>query len=153
MSSLWTPDGERPVRRSTGTGPGSGPGTRSGGGSGNGFSEGFGDGFGDGFEDGTDDDLQGYTAAELAAATAELLAAPASAVVANHCVGLFQLAALHLSQEAPRFGEAALAIDALGAIVEGLGARLGDDEATLVDALAQIRLAFVQVQAAGGSRG
>ncbi len=145
MSSLWTPDGERPVRRSSAPGPASG--TGSGTGSGDGF------GYGDGFGEGADDDLQDYTAEELAAATAELLAVPASAVVANHCVGLFQLAALHLSQEAPRFDEAALAIDALGAIVEGLGARLGDDEATLVDALAQIRLAFVQVQAAGGRRG
>jgi hypothetical protein len=40
-----------------------------------------------------------------------------------------------------------LAIDALGALVEGLAGRLGDAEPSLVDALAQIRMAFVQIQA------
>jgi hypothetical protein len=69
-------------------------------------------------------------------------------VVANHCVGLFQLAALHLNQESPKLDEAGLAIDALGAVVEGLGPRLGEHEQPLRDALAQIRLAFVQVRTA-----
>jgi hypothetical protein len=36
----------------------------------------------------------------------------------------------------------------LGAIVEGLGPRLGEHEQPLRDALAQIRLAFVQVRTA-----
>jgi adenylate cyclase len=35
----------------------------------------------------------------------------------------------------------------MGAIVEGLAGRLGEVEAELADGLAQIRLAFVQVQA------
>ena len=36
----------------------------------------------------------------------------------------------------------------MASIVEGLGDRLGDDEGTLSDGLAQIRLAFVQLKAA-----
>ena len=48
----------------------------------------------------------------------------------------------------PNLEEARLAIDALGALVEGLENRLGEHEATLKDALHQIRMAFVQVSRA-----
>ncbi len=48
-------------------------------------------------------------------------------------------------------GNDVLAIDALGSLVEGLGDRLGPDEEALRDALAQIRLAFVQIKNAGGA--
>lgn len=88
--------------------------------------------------------------AELAEVQRQLLETPASVIIANHAIGLFQLAALHLNQQPPNFVDAQLAIDALGAIVEGLGDRLGKDEEPLKDALAQIRLAFVQIKAAGG---
>ena len=53
--------------------------------------------------------------------------------IANHAIGLFQLAALHLSQRPPNLEEAPLAIDAMGALVEGLAGRLGEDEAPLKD--------------------
>ena len=46
-------------------------------------------------------------------------------VVANHAYGLFELAALHLSAKPPSLDQARLAVDALGALVEGLGDRLG----------------------------
>ena len=77
----------------------------------------------------------------------QLAETPAHVVITNHCVGLFNLAALHLNQPEPDLEAAQLAIDGLAAIVEGLGSRLGDDAPTLADALAQIRLAFVQVKA------
>jgi hypothetical protein len=82
---------------------------------------------------------------ELAAMTAEIAQVPASAVIANHVVGLFQLAAVHLQIDPPNFPDATLAIDAMSAVVDGLKGRLGPDESTLVDALSQIRMAFVQV--------
>ena len=44
-------------------------------------------------------------------------------------------------------------IDALGALVEGLSGRLGEDEATLHDALAQLRIAYVQIKGAGQAPG
>ena len=88
--------------------------------------------------------------AELAEVQRQLLETPASVIIANHAIGLFQLAALHLNQQPPNFVDAQLAIDALGAIVEGLGNRLGPDQDPLRDALAQIRLAFVQIKSAGG---
>jgi hypothetical protein len=85
--------------------------------------------------------------AELAEVQRQLAETPARVVITNHCVGLFNLAALHLNRPDPDFEEAQLAIDALAAIIESLGDRLGDDASTLADALAQIRLAFVQVKA------
>jgi hypothetical protein len=86
-------------------------------------------------------------AAELAEIRNKLARVPAAQVVANHAMGLFELAAIHLGQQPPSFSEAALAIDAMGAVVEGVGAeRLGPAGPTLVDALAQIRLTFVQLR-------
>jgi len=87
-------------------------------------------------------------AAEMAEVRSKLATVPAAQVVANHAMGLFELAAIHLQQERPQFSEAALAVDAMGAIVEGVGAdRLGDVGPTLTDALQQIRFAFVQIKA------
>lgn len=83
----------------------------------------------------------------------ELANTPAAAVVANHCFGLFQLAALHLSLQPPKLDQAQVAIDALGALIEGLAGRLGPDEQQLKDGLAQLRLAFVQIKAAADQSG
>lgn len=87
--------------------------------------------------------------AELQEAREQLASTPASLVVANHAIGLFQLAAIHLDREPPNLEDARLAIDAFGALVEGCRGRLGEEEDALVEALAQIRLAFVQVSKAG----
>jgi len=66
-------------------------------------------------------------------------------VIANHAYGLFELAALHLSNQPPRLAAARLAIDALGALVETLDERLGQHAPALRDGLAQIRVAYVQI--------
>jgi hypothetical protein len=76
---------------------------------------------------------------------------PAEVVVANHVMGLYELAAIHLGAAPPDLGQAALAIDAVGCLVDGLGDRLGPDSATLRDALQNIRLAFVQIKGAQAS--
>lgn len=73
---------------------------------------------------------------------------PAQVVVTNHVMGLYELAAIHLSSEPPDLPGASLAIDAVGALVDGLGDRLGPDTPTLRDALANIRMAFVSVKSA-----
>jgi hypothetical protein len=146
MSSLWTPGGEHrvPPSRDEPTGRGvraTGP-----------------------ADDDPDDDLDdvdelddGTDEAELAQAAAEMQAeidaarrrvagAPAADVVANHAMGLFELAAIHLSTQPPHLADASLAIDALGALVDGVGDRLGEAGPTLREALTQLRLAFVQVK-------
>ncbi|HVM01557.1 MAG TPA: hypothetical protein VM263_02720, partial [Acidimicrobiales bacterium] len=83
----------------------------------------------------------------------QLAETPASVVIANHCFGLFELAALHLSLQPPQLDQAQLAIDALGAVVEGLAGRLGEEEQTVRDGLAQLRLAYVQLKSATGAAG
>jgi hypothetical protein len=72
--------------------------------------------------------------------------APAEVVVTNHVMGLYELAAIHLSAEHPDLASAALAIDAVACLVDGLGDRLGPEASTMRDALANIRLAFVQIK-------
>jgi len=89
---------------------------------------------------------------ELKAVQEQLLKTPAEVVVANHAMGLWDLAALHLSSKPPQLAQARLAIDALSALLEGLRGRLGEAEATLVDGLTQIRMAFVQVANATSRR-
>ena len=81
----------------------------------------------------------------LAEARARLADTPANIVVANHVVGLYELAAIHLGANPPRFDDARLAIDALAAIVDALGSRLGQDHETYKDALANIRLVYVKL--------
>ncbi|MEL7156130.1 MAG: hypothetical protein AAFN30_05965 [Actinomycetota bacterium] len=81
---------------------------------------------------------------ELAEARVRLMETEVSTVLANHAVGIYELAAIHLTADEPKIEEARLAIDGLAALVEGLEGRLGEGEATLRDGLHQIRLAFVQ---------
>lgn len=86
-------------------------------------------------------------AAEALAETRQRLAeVPAEVVVVNHVMGLYELAAIHLSAQPPRLFEAALAIDSVACLVEGLEGRLGDEETTLKLALDNIRIAFVQIK-------
>jgi hypothetical protein len=93
---------------------------------------------------------------ELAAirqARAELASVPVADIVANHAVGLWELAILHLSPDPmpdgsparPRMEEAALAIDALASMVDTLGGRLAPHDQMLRDAVTQLRMAFVQL--------
>ena len=76
----------------------------------------------------------------------------AEVVVANHVMGLYELAAIHLGASPPDLKQSALAIDAVACLVEGLGDRLGPDAATMRDALANIRLAFVQIKSTLAAR-
>jgi len=82
----------------------------------------------------------------------QLLEAPVELVISNHAMGLWELAALHLSQKPPQLPEAQMAIDAMAAIVEGLQGRLGEPEATLSEGLSRIRMAFVQIANAQRAR-
>jgi len=140
MSTLWTPSGEHPVDPKSPRGadgvprdPAADPiyGDSDPGGS---------------AESGAPEDPE--EAAEIEALRRQLAETPADIVVANHCYGLFELAAVYLSQRPPLLPQAQLAIDALGALIEGLAGRLGETEPQLREALAQIRLGFVQVEAA-----
>lgn len=90
--------------------------------------------------------------AQLEAMREQLLQAPVEAVIANHAMGIWELAALHLSARPPQLAKAQLAIDALSSLVDGVQGRLGEAEKTLRDGLAQIRMAFVEIHRAEQAR-
>ncbi len=81
-----------------------------------------------------------------------VLATPVIEHIGGHAMAMFELAALHLEREAatggeekPDLAEASLAIDAMAALVEGLGDRLEPYRAQLESALNQLRRAFVEL--------
>ena len=126
MSSLWTPSGEHfpkketPDEAAAGGGPGGGG--------------------------GGDAQSQAEAQAAVDAMRAQLANTPAEIVVANHCYGLFELAAIYLSQTPPMLFQARLAIDGLGYLLDGLQGRLGEAEPSLRESLSQLRLAFVRLE-------
>jgi len=96
-------------------------------------------------------DAVGDAQAAIDEARRRVADAPAEVIVTNHVMGLYELAAIHLSAEEPNLPAAALAIDAVGCLVDGLGDRLGDEARTLRDALANIRMAFVEIKGRAGA--
>jgi len=124
VSSLWTPDGERPVARPSSPAGGAPPGADA---------------------EPVDDEA---LAAEVEAMRAQLASAPVEEVLANHCYGLFELAAVYLSQQPPLLPQARVAIDALGCLVTGMEGRLGENEPALADGLRNLQMAWVQIDGA-----
>jgi hypothetical protein len=86
---------------------------------------------------------------------AQIRATPAIDIVANHAVQLFELALVYMGVAsppdaqgrvpAPDLTQAGVAIDAMAALVDGLGSRFSEHEQTLHDALSQIQMLYVQV--------
>lgn len=122
MSTLWTPEGERPIRREAPADPSPTP-PRADAGAGE----------------------REPTEEQVKEMTERLARTPVEVVVANHAFGMFELAALHLSQQPPQLAQARTAIDALSALVEGMAGRLGEPEDQLKEGLSQLRMAFVQI--------
>ena len=83
-------------------------------------------------------------AKQLAEARSQILQAEVTDVIANHALGIYELAAIHLTAEEPNLEQAQLAIDALASLVEGMDGKLGQAEPTLKEALQQIRMGFVE---------
>ena len=146
MSSLWTPDGERrvpPAGDDPGTSTANGP---------------------DASEPlraaaealGVDlDSLSAEERQQLAAELNEMMrvrqeiaATPAAEMISNHMIRFLDLATIYLETEPPSFGEAATAIEAFRAVLDGVGDRLGDQRPMLAEALGQIQMIFVQVKQA-----
>jgi hypothetical protein len=121
MSSLWTPGGEVPVDRDRPSQDA--PAAEASGAPGP-----------------DDEELR----AQFEEMQRQVLEAPAANVVAQHAAALYELAAMHLSQEQPRLADARLVIDALTALVEGLQGRLGAAEEPLAAALPQLKMAYVE---------
>ena len=127
MSSFWTPSGEHEISRESDDAPSPNPAP---------------DFVG---ESDIDPETSAAMEQQLREAQEQLLSVPAGQIVANHVIGLFELAALHLRVDPPNLDEARLPIDAMGVLVEQLGDQLPEHQ-TLAAALHQIRLAYVEVQ-------
>lgn len=156
MSSLWTPDGERPVSRSgaTGTDPGAGS-----------AGQDTGDAAAEPLRaaaaalgvdlDSLDPDERRQLAGELQEmmrVRSEIAATPAAEMIANHLIRFLDLATIYLEAEPPAFGEAATAIEAFRTVLDGIGDRLGDHRPMLTEALGQVQMIFVQVKEAHEGR-
>jgi hypothetical protein len=151
--TLWTPSGEHPVDRRSGdtgsrgptqtetsTSPASSP-----------DAAGTGSGTAAEPEGPSLDDLSPEQRAQveemtrqMEAARARMLQLPVGTVVGQQALQFYELAAIYLSQDAPRLDDARIAIDALTAVVEKLGSRLGEAEQPLRQAVNQLQLAFVE---------
>lgn len=143
--SLWTPSGEHPVERDRDRSqPSSGPAGPPAGGPDE-----------PSFEDLTPEQQAQVEdmSRQMEAAQARMLAMPAGVVVGQQALQFYELAALYLSQDPPRLAEARMAIDALAAVAEKLGDRLGEAEQPLRQALNQLQMAFVQVAKAVEAEG
>ncbi len=130
MSTFWTPSGERPIPRDEPAAPPQPPAGPPGGAE----------------AEMDEEELQ----AELRAMQEQMLRTPAAIVVANHCIGLIELAALHLGQDPPHLADAQVAIDALAGILDAVGPRLGDNGPALGQALTQMRMAYVEAKTSTG---
>ena len=121
--SLWTPGGERPVRRPTAA-----PDQL--------------------IDELSDDDLAEAEAIarEMAEVRAGVASTPAAVIVANHVMGFYELAAIHLSQTPPNFADAMVGIDAMASVLDKLKGRLGEHEDVLRDARSQLQMAFVELK-------
>ena len=129
MSSLWTPSGEHQPPDGPPSGPGGDPPAP---------------------PDPSPEEIEA-----LREVHARLVATPVEDVIANHALGLWQVALVHLgvitppdetgTPPTPDLASAGLAIDAMAALVDGLGPRLGVHEEVLHDALTQAQMLFVEV--------
>jgi glutathione S-transferase len=83
--------------------------------------------------------------ARMADVQRQILATPVHQLVANHVVGFYELAAIHLGQAEPDLAAAKLAIDAMAAVLDVAESRLGEDGTALRQALTQLQIAFVDL--------
>ena len=74
-----------------------------------------------------------------------ILDTPVEAMILQHVIGLFEIAAIHLNAENPDLAATRLAIDAMDGALSATEGRLGDAEEAMQSMLHQARMAYVQV--------
>lgn len=89
--------------------------------------------------------------ARMADVQRQILATPVAQLVANHVVGFYELAAIHLGQPEPDLAAAKLAIDAMASVLDVAESRLGEDGLALRQALTQLQIAFVNLSDGSGA--
>ncbi|HLU42674.1 MAG TPA: hypothetical protein VKZ55_09765 [Microthrixaceae bacterium] len=153
MSSLWTPGGERPVNPSPEPGDAAGAGRTSADPTGDPLRSAAAS-LGVDLDSLTDEEREELRSelTEMMRVRREIAATPAAEMVSNHLIRFLDLATIYLEADPPAFGEAATAIEAFRAVLEGVGDRLGDHRPMLTEALGQIQMIFVQVKQAHEQR-
>lgn len=146
MSSLWTPDGERPVNPQPAGTPADADITEP--------LRAAAAALGVDIDSMSGEDREALAAelAEMMQVRRQIAATPASEMIANHMIRFLDLATIYLETEPPSFGESATAIEAYRAILEGVGDRLGEHRPMLTEALGQVQQMFVQVKEANENR-
>jgi hypothetical protein len=141
VGSLWTPSGEYQPQDSGGASPPPSAPPPSGGPPGG--------------PGGPDDGPSPEEIQALRELHTRLASTPVEDVVANHAFGLWQLALVYLGvatppdeqgrQPMPNLPAASLVIDAVAALLDGVGDRLGPHAEALRDALTQTQMIYVQL--------
>ena len=144
MSSLWTPDGERPVSRDSAPAAEPEPAAASG----SDPLRAAAAALGLDLDAMTEEDRAQLEAelAEMMQVRRQVAATPAAEMLTNYLMRFFDLATIYLEAEPPAFGEAATVIEAFRSVLEGVGDRLGENEPLLQEALGQAQMVFVQVK-------
>jgi len=145
--SLWTPSGEHRVEPTTKDAPTTSPGSTPAAGAAPG-----------GPDEPSLEDLSPEQRAQveemarqMEEARVRMLRMPAGAVVGQQALQFYELAAIYLSEQPARLADARMAIDALAAVVERLGTRLGEAEQPLRQAVNQLQMAFVEATNTGSA--
>lgn len=156
--SLWTPDGEIPVsRRRSDAGSSAAPPPPETGAEGPSVGDPLADGVAGvvgapSLDDLSPDERAQFEQAvhQMAEVQKQIAATPAAQLVATHVAGFYELAAIKLGQSKPMFADAQLAIDAMAAVLDAVGDRLGEDVGPLREALTQLQMAFVRLKSQHG---
>lgn len=92
-----------------------------------------------------DPEVRAELEAQMAEVRQRILDTPVEAMIVQHVIGLFEIAAIHLNAENPDLAAARLAIDAMDGALDATEGRLGDAEEAMQSMLHQARMAYVQV--------
>ena len=92
-----------------------------------------------------DPEVRAELEAQMAEVRQRILETPVEAMVVQHLIGLFEIAAIHLNAENPDLSSVRLAIDAMDGALGASQGRLGDAEEAMQSMLHQARMAYVQV--------
>ena len=89
----------------------------------------------------SDDDLNNY---DEASEIEYLRSTPVETLLGNHLFVLLQLATVHLASSPPDLTSAQLVIDAVAAVIQATGERLGEHVILYRSALAEVQQAYVR---------
>ena len=99
-----------------------------------------------------DPEVRAELEAQMAEVRQRILETPVEAMVVQHLIGLFEIAAIHLNAENPDLSSVRLAIDAMDGALSAAEGRLGDAEEAMQSMLHQARMAYVQVSQESNSQ-